>query len=240
MTSRFKIVLFFLLIVFPAILASATATTSFHNAQTKEFCSSCHVMTPWYADMTNPESESLASMHFRRRWIQQEQCYTCHADYVFMGTMKAKMKGMRHVIAYYIGDRDNIKLYEPFPNENCMHCHSEAAAFRESPSHDAMMEEIESGEESCIGCHDLIHDVPGHRPADREAAAEDEEEADDAEGEADEAVEEAGDVAAESDAAAVEKDGAKADDQGGAGEAAKDDGGADKGEGAASDDSAAE
>lgn len=225
MTSRFKIVLFFVLIVFPAILAGATATTSFHNAQTKEFCSSCHVMTPWYADMTNPESESLASLHFRRRWIQQEQCYTCHADYVFMGTMKAKMKGMRHVIAYYIGDRDNIKLYEPFPNENCMHCHGEAAAFRESPSHDAMMEEIESGEESCIGCHDLIHDVPGHRPADREAAAEDAEDADDA---------------AEEDDAAVEEDAAKADEEGSAGEGAKDEGGADKGEGAASDDSAAE
>lgn len=225
MTSRFKIVLFFVLIVFPAILAGATATTSFHNAQTKEFCSSCHVMTPWYADMTNPESESLASLHFRRRWIQQEQCYTCHADYVFMGTMKAKMKGMRHVIAYYIGDRDNIKLYEPFPNENCMHCHSEAAAFRESPSHDAMMEEIESGEESCIGCHDLIHDVPGHRPEDREAAAEDADDADDA---------------AEEDDAAVEEDAAKADEEGSAGEGAKDEGGADKGEGAASDDSAAE
>jgi nitrate/TMAO reductase-like tetraheme cytochrome c subunit len=226
MTSRFKIVLFFVLIVFPAILAGATATTSFHNAQTKEFCSSCHVMTPWYADMTDPKSESLASLHFRRRWIQQEQCYTCHADYVFMGTMKAKMKGMRHVIAYYVGDRDNIKLYEPFPNENCMHCHGEAAAFRESPSHDAMMEEIESGEESCIGCHDLIHDVPGHRPADREAAAEDAEEADDgAEG---------------ADEAAAEEDRAKADDDGSAGEGTNDEGGADNGEGAASDDSAAE
>jgi nitrate/TMAO reductase-like tetraheme cytochrome c subunit len=226
MTSRFKIVLFFVLIVFPAILAGATATTSFHNAQTKEFCSSCHVMTPWYADMTNPESESLASLHFRRRWIQPEQCYTCHADYVFMGTMKAKMKGMRHVIASYIGDRDNIKLYEPFPNGNCMHCHSEAAAFRESPSHDAMMEEIESGEESCIGCHDLIHDVPGHRPADREAPEEDAEESDDA--------------AEVEDEAAVVEDSAKPDDEGGAGEGTKDESGADKGAGAASDDSAAE
>lgn len=175
MTGRFKIVLFFALVLVPGLLSAVTAATSFRNAQTKEFCSSCHVMTPWYEDMTNPESESLASMHFRRRWIQQEECYTCHADYVFLGTMKAKMKGMRHVIAYYIGDREHIELYEPFPNANCMHCHGEAAAFRESPSHDALMEEIESGEESCIGCHDLIHDVPGYRPEDKEAKREQEE-----------------------------------------------------------------
>ena len=50
--------------------------------------------------------------------------------------MEAKIKGVRHVIAFYVGDTSPIKLYDPFPNENCLHCHREAKGFLEDSNHD--------------------------------------------------------------------------------------------------------
>jgi cytochrome c nitrite reductase small subunit len=181
MTGRRKLLLLVVLVLVPGLLSLVTAMLSFSNAKTVDFCSSCHVMGPWHEDMMNPESESLASMHFQRRWIQKDQCYTCHADYDFLGPMTAKIKGMRHVMAWYVGYDENIQLYEPFPNANCMQCHGDAALFLESPSHDLMMEEILSGEESCVDCHEVIHDIPG-RERDEEDDEEDDVE-DDGEGE---------------------------------------------------------
>lgn len=181
MSGKLKLWLFFLVIVVPALLASVTAKMAFSRAQSVEFCGSCHVMQPWIDNVTGEESDSLAAEHYKRRWIQHEQCYTCHTNYGFLGPMEAKVKGVRHVIAYYIGEDAKIELYDEFPNENCLHCHLDAKGFREDSNHDPL-EDILSGKDRCVECHENIHGVeqPGY----------DDEEATDAEaaeaGEADE------------------------------------------------------
>src|SRR4029079_8544484 len=38
-------------------------------------CGSCHVMTPWVNDLRNPKRDTLAAVHFKNRYIQENHCY---------------------------------------------------------------------------------------------------------------------------------------------------------------------
>jgi cytochrome c nitrite reductase small subunit len=168
LSSRQKIVLFFVILVLPGLLSLLTVETSFSRAKTVEFCGSCHTMTPWIEDVTSDESDSLAGDHFKRRWIQHDQCFTCHSNYSFLGPLKAKIRGMQHVMAFYMGGHEGpIKLYEEFPNENCLQCHVDAKGFREDSNHDPI-DELLSGKTRCVECHEQLHDVEqedGEAPA---------------------------------------------------------------------------
>ena len=82
MSGRLKIALFFVVLVVPALLSLVTAELSFSRAQSVEFCGSCHVMTPWFENVTGEDSNSLAAEHYKRRWIQHEQCFTCHGPII--------------------------------------------------------------------------------------------------------------------------------------------------------------
>ncbi|MFN2377854.1 MAG: NapC/NirT family cytochrome c [Candidatus Binatia bacterium] len=185
MSGKIKLWLFLLVIVVPALMASVTANIAFSRAQSVEFCGSCHVMQPWIDNVTGEESDSLAGEHYKRRWIQREQCYTCHTNYGFLGPLEAKIKGVRHVIAFYIGEDAEIELYEEYPNENCLHCHLDAKGFREDSNHDPL-EDILSGKDRCVECHENVHGVeqPGYE--DEEPAEDEEAEDEEAEDEADE------------------------------------------------------
>jgi len=168
MNSRLKIALLFVILVLPFLLASVTGTVAFSRAERVEFCASCHTMTPWVENVTGADSDSLASEHYKHRWIQHDQCYTCHSNYGFLGPLQAKIKGVRHVLAFYIGDHGHISLYEKFPNENCLQCHQEAKTFLEDPNHDPI-EDIISGKDRCVECHENVHGV--QQPDDQTAAA---------------------------------------------------------------------
>lgn len=171
MTGRTKILLFLFVIVLPGLLAAVTGKVAFSRAETVEFCSSCHVMTPWVENVTGKDSDSLASEHFKHRWIQHDQCYTCHSNYGFLGPIKAKIGGVRHVLAYYTGFTGHIDLYDPFPNENCLQCHREAKGFLENENH-LPLEDIFSGKDRCVDCHENLHGVeqPGDGDAKPESA----------------------------------------------------------------------
>lgn len=170
MSTRLKIWMFFLLLVVPGLLTASTAVVAIHRAESLEFCSSCHTMTPWVENVTGKESDSLASEHYKNRWIQTDQCYTCHTNYGLFGPVEAKIKGVRHVIAFYVGDTSPIKLYDPFPNENCLHCHREAKGFLEDSNHDPI-EDILSGEDRCVDCHENLHGI--EQPGAEDEAADD-------------------------------------------------------------------
>jgi nitrate/TMAO reductase-like tetraheme cytochrome c subunit len=164
MSSRLKIVLFFVILLFPAVLGFATAKVSFSRAERVDFCGSCHTMQPWIDDVTGSESASVAGAHFANRWIQRDQCYSCHSNYSFLGPMKAKIRGVEHVVAFYVGHSGPISLYDEFPNANCLQCHEQAKGFREESAHDPI-EDLLAGKESCVECHDL-HDVEQDEPGD--------------------------------------------------------------------------
>ena len=153
-----KIALFFVVALLPALVSAVTIPVTFKRAKTVEFCASCHVMHPFVDDLKNPQSENLAAKHFDRRWIAHDQCYTCHTDYVWFGPLSAKTRGLRHLMAYYLApEHRDIKLYEPFPNGNCLQCHGQARGYRENPVHEAAAAQIASGETRCPECHAPIH-----------------------------------------------------------------------------------
>ncbi|HXC51541.1 MAG TPA: NapC/NirT family cytochrome c [Candidatus Limnocylindrales bacterium] len=158
MTSRLKIILLFVILIVPAVLSAVTTKLAFSRAERVEFCASCHTMTPWINDVTGADGDSLAHEHFSRRLIQHDQCYTCHSDYGFLGPLQAKLKGVRHLIAFYIDPDRKVELYGKFPNANCLQCHAEGKAFLEDSNHEPV-EDLLSGKDLCVDCHDTAHNV---------------------------------------------------------------------------------
>jgi cytochrome c-type protein NapC len=144
----------------------------------RAFCGSCHVMTPHTDDADDPTSGSLASRHARNALFGGENCYVCHADYGMFGGVMTKLVGLEHVRHYYTTYRGLtlaeaaplIHLYKPYPNENCMQCHStQLDLWRARPEHAATLDEVRTGRLSCASgaCHGFAH--PFTKPA---AAAE--------------------------------------------------------------------
>lgn len=153
--------LFVGLLALPALLSAVTAGVAFERSKTLEFCSSCHVMSPYAEGLRDPDSELLAAKHYQYRRINHNQCYTCHTDYNFLGPVSAKIKGMRHVAAYYLGSSKPLALYKPFPNANCLQCHEGAKSFVKTAAHEPVLEQIRSDELKCVSCHGPVH--PAHR-----------------------------------------------------------------------------
>ncbi len=122
------------------------------------FCGSCHPMEPFVKSFEGLADSTLAAVHAKRHLIPHQQCYTCHTDYALMGDVKAKLRGLRHLYAYYTSDdQQRPKLYSPYPNANCLQCHTGAAKYEESPTHQTISEELKKGEISCLDCHGPAH-----------------------------------------------------------------------------------
>ncbi len=161
MSSKVKIWLFIAMVIFPVLLISATASVSFERSKSVQFCGSCHVMEPYVNDLRDPASENLAAKHFQHRFINQNQCYICHVNYDFLGPVDSKIRGLRHMVAYYSGSTKPIALYKPFPNGNCLYCHQDTQKYKESPTHAPVLEQIVADEISCASCHGPIHPKGG-------------------------------------------------------------------------------
>jgi hypothetical protein len=65
----------------------------------------------------------------------------------------------------YVGSvPDTIRLYQPYNNRECLHCHEGARSFLNADAHtetDTTMRSMLANRTSCLtsGCHDAIHDV---------------------------------------------------------------------------------
>lgn len=163
-----KLWLFLGLGVFPIGAAGAANIQGYEATTKREFCGSCHVMAPYSIDSGNKESLGLASRHGRNDFFGDRNCYSCHADYGMYGTVLTKMGGMRHVWLYYTqfrtmsleDARANIHLVKPYPNANCIHCHStELQGWQRVPEHRAAMQDVRAQRISCAGpgCHGFAH-----------------------------------------------------------------------------------
>ncbi|HEY1697627.1 MAG TPA: NapC/NirT family cytochrome c [Polyangiaceae bacterium] len=169
-----KVWLFLGLGALPIAAAGAGNVQGFEATKSREFCGSCHVMALHAADSDDLSSHSLAARHARNPMFGDENCYACHADYGMFGTVVTKAGGMRHVWLYYTQYRttaieqakQTITLRAPYPNDNCMQCHSTLDdLWQKVPDHQAMLAEVRAGRVSCAsaGCHGLAH--PFFRPA---------------------------------------------------------------------------
>lgn len=163
-----KIGCFIALFILPALGAWAGFDMQMYHAETTSFCLSCHVMTEYGHSLYVDDPSYLPARHFQNNLVPRDAaCYTCHTDYAMFGTLKAKVRGVRHLYVQYLGTipkPENIKLYEPYNNRECLHCHAGARSYVEAAEHHKspdMLSRIDSNQLSCMSnnCHDIVHDV---------------------------------------------------------------------------------
>ncbi|MEP7026997.1 MAG: NapC/NirT family cytochrome c [Candidatus Eisenbacteria bacterium] len=150
----------------PGITLFAGFEQHMESSKTKQFCMTCHVMRDYGKSLMVDDNEYIPAVHYQNNYVPREKaCFTCHTDYAMYGDLRAKLRGLRHLYVQYVGTvPDTIKLYTPFQNRECLHCHGESRKFLANSGHhddDTTMVAMQSGRLSCMasGCHDVAHDV---------------------------------------------------------------------------------
>ncbi|MFC1852532.1 hypothetical protein ACFL27_20235 [candidate division CSSED10-310 bacterium] len=147
------------LVGFPLITIIIGNLIGMENAKSVKFCLTCHLaMAEYGQDMLDPKSNSVSALHYQKRWINRDQCYSCHTNYGLLGNFQAKMRGMRDVVVYYGGLWDEpLHILSPFPNRDCLKCHGEVTSFLEREQHKDILKELAHDEIVCSSCHSPIH-----------------------------------------------------------------------------------
>jgi nitrate/TMAO reductase-like tetraheme cytochrome c subunit len=140
-------------IIFPALSSGLGTVLVFERAERVEFCNSCHLtMKSFVDDMENPKSESLAAVHYKNRYIPDDQCYVCHTSYGIFGTVEAKKEGIIDVYKYFTRTFHlPLKLRHPYPNSDCLKCHADSVKWL--ASHQDYKDALLSGDMTCMQCH---------------------------------------------------------------------------------------
>jgi hypothetical protein len=163
-----KILAFVVLFIAPVLAVAFGYSEHMQRAESTQFCLSCHVMHDFGASLYVDDPSYIPAKHFQNNLVPRDHaCYTCHTDYTMFGTVHSKLRGLRHVYVQYLGKIPapaDIKLYTPFNNRECLHCHAGMRAFEEEAKHSKtpdMMKQIVSNQMSCTTskCHDTVHDV---------------------------------------------------------------------------------
>jgi cytochrome c nitrite reductase small subunit len=146
--------------VLPMVTGMVGTVLVFERAEHVEFCMSCHLtMQPYVDDLKNKESTSLASIHYKNRYIASNQCYQCHTSYGMHGTVEAKMAGMIDTFKYYTRTyKLPIRMREPYKNDDCLKCHADSEKWL--GIHGDFKEAVFSGDMKCMDCHGQEH--PAH------------------------------------------------------------------------------
>ena len=163
-SREWRLLAFLSFFFLPIVFAFGVVSQKMTAMQKTDFCGSCHTMTPYIESLTFDDDEPLSSVHYRNNYVPQEKaCYSCHTSYAMFGGVNAKIRGLRHVWTYLTdADKDSIALYEPYSNDNCLHCHGPSERYLKSKDHRKdknLLENLRLGKESCLsaGCHDLGH-----------------------------------------------------------------------------------
>jgi cytochrome c-type protein NapC len=152
--------------IFPVFASLLGVENHIDRSKRTSFCLSCHVMEPYGHSLYVDDSSYIPAAHFQNgRVPRDEACYTCHTDYTIFGGFNSKLRGLHHIYAQYISKpQQPIKLYHPYNNRECLHCHEGSRSFEQGAIHTAdpqTMADIKSNKISCLssGCHDTIHNV---------------------------------------------------------------------------------
>ena len=63
------------------------------QAQTTEYCLSCHIMDDWGKSLHVDDNEFVPADHFQNYLVPQDRsCYVCHSDQVWYGGITAKIR----------------------------------------------------------------------------------------------------------------------------------------------------
>ncbi len=169
---RMQFLRFVSLFALPIFLFVVGTFANIEGSKRVTFCQSCHTAMDLYVDdMRDPKSDTLAAMHYKNRYIQEEQCYHCHADYGVHGAIGAKSRGIIHLYHWVANSPtaqgvEQIKHYGPYQNDLCLYCHAGSQSFLAIEDHtdfeeDMLTRDPETGEPdmSCLDCHG-----PAHKP----------------------------------------------------------------------------
>jgi len=162
-----KILAFLGLFILPVFGGMLGLENHIERSKQTSFCLSCHIMRDYGRSLLVDDSSYIPAAHYQNSRVPRDQaCYTCHTDYtLYSGAVKAKLRGLHHLYAQYIGVPNHpIKLYIPYNNRECLHCHLGSRSFEQGAVHTAdpqTMADIKSGKLSCVssGCHDMVHNV---------------------------------------------------------------------------------
>lgn len=164
-----KIFAFVAFCILPVLGGAWAASEHIERSKQTQFCLSCHIMEPYGRSLYVDDPSHIPAAHFQNHRIPaDEACYACHTDYAIYGGLRAKLRGLRHIYIQYLGHPpapEQIKLYSPYDNRECLHCHLGARSFEGNAIHMAIMDSLTSEsistQMSCMtsGCHDTIHDV---------------------------------------------------------------------------------
>ena len=161
-----KALVFVAFFILPVLAVTMGGEEHLERSKTTQFCLSCHVMEDYGKSLHIDDPTYLPAAHFQNGRVPRDQaCYTCHTDYVLYGTLKSKMRGLRHVYVNYFGKPAlPIHLYNAYNNRECLHCHQGSRSFEEGTLHNAdpeTMPAIKANRMSCMtsGCHENVHAV---------------------------------------------------------------------------------
>lgn len=167
-----KILAFVAFLILPLLAGGMGASTHLEHSKSTEFCTSCHIMEDYGLSLKIDDRSFIPAVHYQNNQVPRAQaCYTCHTDYAMYGDLRAKMRGLRHVYAQYLGTPSQpVKLYEPYNNRECLHCHQGARSFEEGATHTMepdRLAKIKANELGCTstGCHEFVHNVSGLKDA---------------------------------------------------------------------------
>jgi len=161
-----KMLAFLVLFALPLLCMAVGVSSEMQRSKSTQFCLSCHVMEGYGRSLYIVDPAHLPAAHFQNHRVPADQaCYTCHTNYAMFGGFRAKLHGLRHVYVQYLGTiPQQIHLYEPYNNRECLHCHLGARSFEEGVVHNAdpdLLPAVKANKVSCLssGCHDTVHDV---------------------------------------------------------------------------------
>src|SRR5215469_14057973 len=162
-----KILAFLGLFILPVFGGFLGVDNHIERSKQTSFCLSCHVMEDYGKSLRVDDSSYIPAAHYQNNRVPRDQaCYTCHTDYtLYSGAIKAKLHGLKHLYVQYLGTPPHpVKLYSPYNNRECLHCHLGARSFEQGAVHNAdpqTMADIKSNKLSCVssGCHDTVHNV---------------------------------------------------------------------------------
>jgi cytochrome c-type protein NapC len=163
-----KVLAFFVLFLLPLLCLGMGTTYHIDRSKRTEFCLSCHEMEPYGKSLLVDDPAHLPAAHFQNHRVPAEEaCYTCHTNYAMFGAFRAKMHGLKHVYVHYLGTPpapEAIRLYDPYNNRECLHCHLGARSFEEGAVHTAdpdLLPAVKANKVSCVssGCHEVVHNV---------------------------------------------------------------------------------
>jgi cytochrome c-type protein NapC len=161
-----KVLAFLAFFIFPVFAGLLALENHMERSKQTSFCLTCHIMGQYGKSLYVDDPSYIPAAHFQNGRVPRDTaCYTCHTDYTIFGTFRSKLKGLHHIYAQYITKpQQPIKLYHPYNNRECLHCHEGSRSFEQGALHTAepqTMADIKSNKLSCLssGCHDTIHGV---------------------------------------------------------------------------------